>query len=178
MMLFEEMSIAPGRYVVSAVLSDPEADAPRAATRPAEVAEVPRGAPFMVGPILGHRRKGGESPRGAAIDFEPLLTAEAEQGEPLDSLTMICVAGTDAPVDVRTIAREVTTWDGDPAQSFNPESARLTGEGRVQCEELYDEVSTERLEPGRYELTALTETTELVTGSGSAEFTILPAGAE
>jgi len=175
--LFERMTVAPGRYVVSAVLADPEADAPRAATRPAEVAEVPRGALFMVGPILGHRREGGESARGEAIDFEPLLTAEAEQGQPLESLTMICVAGADAPVDVRTIAREVTTWDGDTAQSFDPESALLTGEGGVRCEKLFDEVSTERLEPGRYELTVLTETADLVTGSGSAEFTILPAGA-
>ena len=48
----------------------------------------------------------------------------------------------------------------------------------MRCEKLFDEVSTERLEPGRYELTALTETADLVTGSGSAEFTILPAGAE
>ena len=128
--LFEGMSIAPGRYIVSAVLADPEADTPRAATRPAEVAEVPRGTPFMVGPILGHR---------TAVGFEPLLTAEAEQGEPLDSLTLVCVAGVERGVDAvegppprhELLAAAALfggrSEDADPARR----AVRETGEGEA-----------------------------------------------
>lgn len=42
--MFKSLSVAPGQYVVSALLADPEAGAPRAASLPVEVLEVPDGA--------------------------------------------------------------------------------------------------------------------------------------
>ena len=38
---------------------------------------------------------------------------------------------------------------------------------------MVDRVATTELEPGRYEMTAVAETAERVTGRGSAEFIIL-----
>jgi hypothetical protein len=177
--VFHEFRIRPGRYTVSAVLSDPGAETPIAATRPAIIAEIPRGKPFLVGPILGHRsastdevsttRRRDDEPR-----FEPLLVQEAERGASLDSLTNVCVVGSDHDADVREIGRHVTSWDGDGAQRFEPVSILLPDEGAVRCHELVDRVETAGLEPGRYALTAVAETSGHTTGRGTAEFTVLP----
>ena len=168
--VFHEFRARPGRYTVSAVLSDPNASAPRSATRPAVVAKIPRGEPFLVGPILGHR-----SAPANDIDppFAPLLIPQAERGKPLDSLTVICIVGSKEPVDIREIGRVVTTRDGDGAQRFEPVSIRLDGQDRVRCHELVDRVATETLEPGRYEIKVVAETSNLVSGHGATEFKIL-----
>jgi len=175
--LFESLTIPPGDYIVSAVLSDPGADTPRAATRAVAVSPVPRGAPFVVGPILG-RTADGPPGHGAIDDFEPLLTLEATQGEPLDSLTLVCVAGADAEIDVHSIAREITTFEGVGALAFDRTSTRLPGRGKVHCHEVLDRVATDSLAPGRYELSARTETADHVTGTASVEFTIVPGKLE
>jgi VWFA-related protein len=180
--LFHEIAARPGRYIVSAVLSDPEADTPIAATRPAVIAEIPRGEPFLVGPILGRRSAvgdaGGSKRRQIESGFEPLLLRETERGAPLESLTVVCAVGPQDPVNVREIGRVLTTWDGEGAQRFEPVSIRLSDDGEVSCHELVDRVETAALEPGRYELTAVAETSEHVTGRATTEFTILPSATE
>jgi hypothetical protein len=164
--LYRGMRLRPGRYIVSAVLSDPQADTPVAATRPAVIAKVPKGEPFMVGPILGHTATADHT-------FEPLLGGEAERGEVLDALTVVCLVGSEAAVDVREIGRQVTRWGGAGALQFDAVSARLGEEGGVSCERVLDRLPTEGLEPGRYELNAVAETASQVTGRGTAEFTVL-----
>lgn len=171
--LYEEISVAPGSYVVSAVVSGPASVTPRTATRPAEVAAVPRDAAFLVGPLLG--RRPAPDARGA---FEPLLTAEATQGEALESRTLVCVSGDDGPSGVARVSREVLASGGgpvEPAQPFERLAAPLEGDGRVRCHELFDRVETAALAPGRYELVASAQAGERVAGRGSAPFTILPA---
>lgn len=181
--VFHELRIRPGRYTVGAVLSDPGAEAPMAATRPVVLAAIPRGEPFLVGPILGHRvesRDGASTPqrRDDEPEFEPLLVREARRGAPLDSLTAVCVVGSDGDVDVREIGRYVTTREGVGAHQFDPVSIVLSDEGAVRCHELVDRVETAGLEPGRYELTAVAETSGHGAGRGTAEFTVLPPSAE
>jgi VWFA-related protein len=176
--VFHELRIRPGRYVVSAVLSDPDAETPLAASRPAVVAEIPRGEPFLVGPILGRRPETagdeGGTRRRDHPEFEPLLEPSTERGESLESLTVVCAVGDETVGDIGEIVREITTWDGLDAQSFEPASFRLPVEGKVRCHALVDRVETDTLEPGRYELTAVAETSNYVRGRGSVEFTILP----
>jgi len=181
--VFHEFRVRPGRYTVSAVLSDSGAEAPIAATRPVIVAEIPRGEPFLVGPILGHRSGSADDVRTTRrrdddLAFEPLLVEEAEQGATLDSLTVVCVVGSDHDVDVREIGRALTRWDGDGAQRFDPVPILLPDEGAVRCHELVDRVETAGLEPGRYELTAVAETSGHATGRRTAGFTVLPPPAE
>lgn len=178
---FHEFRVRPGRYTVSAVLSDPGAETPIAATRPVIVAEIPRGEPFLVGPILGHRLGSGDDVRTTRRRdddpaFEPLLLHEAEQGATLDSLTVVCVVGSDHDVDAGEIERAVTSWDGDGAQRFEPVPILLPDEGAVRCHELVDRVETAGLEPGRYELVA--EASGHTTGRGTAGFTVLPPPVE
>jgi hypothetical protein len=179
--LFEEFRIRPGKYLVSVVLSDPDADTPLAATRSAVVSPIPLGKPFMIGPMLG-TRPGAEPADPAAVprepyEFEPLLEQQAERGESLDSLTVVCVVKPDGPVELRALAREVTSWEGDPRQRFAPVTATLAGDGNgLECHYQYDRLETARLDPGRYELNAVAETTDFVAGSGSVEFTVLGTG--
>jgi VWFA-related protein len=174
--LFHEFRARPGRYTVSVVLADPRADTPLAATRPVIIASIPQGEPFLVGPIVGRHAADAETApdgrRHSTPDFEPSLTQEAAQGDRLDSLTVLCVVGADEPVDVRELARAVTTWEGQGAQAFEPASFRLSGDGAVRCRRLVDAVATAELEPGRYEIRAFAETSDQVTGRGTAEFTI------
>jgi VWFA-related protein len=181
--LFHELRLRPGRYLVSAVLSDPEAASPIAATRPAVVAEIPRGEPFLVGPILGRRSQtAGDEPEGRRRrdepEFEPLIVQEAEQGAPLDSLTVVCVVGSDDGADVREIGRFLTSRQGGGPGRFDPVSISLPDEGEVRCREWVDRVETARLEPGRYELTVVAGTTERSAGRGTAEFTIVAPSVE
>jgi hypothetical protein len=176
--LFEELRVRPGRYLVSAVLSDPDAETPMTATRPAVVSEIPRGKPFLIGPILGYRSRRAEddapSARARSVrpEFEPLMVQQAEQGQTLDSLTVVCVVDPELPVQLRALAREVTSWEGDESVHFDPVSAQLGGEGRLECYHQFDRVATSRLSPGRYELTATAETADFVAGTGSVEFTV------
>ncbi len=164
--VFRELSLRPGNYVVSAILSDPDGETPRARTRAAVLSPVPEG-PFLVGPILGTR------PDLPEVDaFEPLLVAEARQGEPLESLTFVCVRGATPLAELPTVAREVTDDDGRRAQVFEPVAFRMPGAEKTSCRRLVDPVSTESLRPGRYEMTAFTRSEDDVTGSGSASFTI------
>jgi len=175
--MFHEIRARPGRYIVSAILSDPGADTPVASTYPAVIAAIPRGEPFLVGPILGRRPDDDAAPNsgdGRDITFEPLIGDQTAQGAPLDSLTVVCVVDSKHPVDVREIARAVTTWEGDGALRFAPVSARLSRDGQVDCHEILDRVVTADLQPGRYELTAVAETSDQITGRGTAEFTIVP----
>ena len=120
----------------------------------------------MVGPILGH----AETPES---EFEPLLDNETERGEVLDALTIVCLVDSEAAVDVREIGRRVTRWSGGGALQFDAVSARLGEEGNVSCQRVLDRLQTEELEPGRYELTAVAESSAQVTGRGTAEFTVL-----
>lgn len=165
--VFHRFSLRPGRYIASAVLSDPKASSPRSATRPVVVTKIPKGRPFLVGPLLGHRAATEQDA------FEPLLVAEAERGEPLDSLTVVCTVGSKDSVEIREIGRVITTWDGDGAQRFDPVSIRLGGQGSVSCHEVLDRVATETLEPGRYEIRVVAETSSHVAGRGTTEFKIL-----
>ncbi len=164
--VFRELSLRPGNYVVSAILSDPAGETPRARTRATVLSPIPDG-PFLIGPILGTRSGAQE-----VEEFEPLLVAETRQGEPLESLTFVCMSGTKDAVDLRSVAREVTGDDGQPAQEFDPVSFRMSGASKVACRRLVDPVATHSLLPGRYQMTAFTRSEDDVTGSGSAAFTI------
>jgi len=176
--LFEELRVRPGEYLVTAVLSDPDGDRPLATTRPAIVSKIPRGKPFMIGPILGNRSEtadetGARGARRGRPGFAPLLVQETEKGDPLESLTVVCIVESELPVELSALAREVTAWDGGDSLRFDPVSARFAGQGTLECHHQYDRVATDGLEPGRYELNATAETSEFIAGSGSVEFTVL-----
>lgn len=176
--VFHTLRMRAGRYIVSAVLKAPEGQPPLASSRPVELARIPRGEPFLIGPILGRSLEredpDNETRHARHPHFEPLIEAEAAQGDPLETLTLVCLVRPNDPVDSSTVHRAVHTREGLGAQSFDPVSFRLPGGLAGPCRELIDVVETASLEPGRYEMTATAETSDLVTGSGSVEFTIAP----
>jgi VWFA-related protein len=147
--VFQEIRARPGRYIVSAVLSDPRADRPLAATRPAVIAEIPRGEPFLVGPVLGRR-----SATGDENGFEPLLVPEAERGEALDSLTVVCAVGAENPVNIHHVGRRrrAAVRPGlDPAVGRRPgqlsPTRRPRGDGRARAGPLRAERGGRNLGP-------------------------------
>jgi hypothetical protein len=127
--------------------------------------------------MLGRRAEPRpDAPRRDRPEFEPLLGRQAPRGEPLESRTLVCVVGSRRPVGVRELGRRLHTRDGDPVQGFEPVSLQLDGSGRVSCHSAIDRLHTERLVPGRYQLSATARTGARVAGRGAVEFTILPAG--
>ena len=48
----------------------------------------------------------------------------------------------------------------------------------LEGDPLVDRLDTARLEPGRYELSAVAETSDHVTGRGATELTVLPASSD
>lgn len=176
---FQEIEVEPGRYVVSAVLFDPAQPAPRAATRSTELVRIPSGSPFLIGPILGRPAdpESADRRRPRAPAFEPSLVLEAHAGEPLHSLTLLCVTGANDPSEIRQLARRVTTTAGSPVEAFDTDTVRLSGQGRTHCEEFLDVVATSSLAPGRYEISASAETADRRMEGGAVEFTVL-AGPE
>ncbi len=169
--LFEPLSLAPGRYSVSAVTAPPGGAEPIAASIAAEMARVPRAEPFLVGPILGSRLPGSAAP--GEPSFEPLLRREVEQGSSLESLTLACVSGAALPIDVRAITRELVGPDGRRVLAFEPEPARLP-DRQTACHEVLDAIPTAGLEPARYALAASAESGGRPLSGGRAEFTIVP----
>jgi hypothetical protein len=179
--LFHEFSVPPGRYVASVVLSDPEGQVPRAKTRAASLPEIPRGAPFIVGPILGHRAQTEAETTGgghANPAFRPLLDASTESGQPLESLTVLCVRDVDAENVTHTVMRSLTTLDGTDVHDFEEVAVKLRGDRGLRCHELVDSLVTDKLAPGRYEVNAQAISAEFVTEPATTELTIKPARGE
>ncbi len=104
-----------------------------------------------------------------------MVLAHAEQGELLESLTLVCIAGSKNPIDIPNVAREIVTPEGNGVRRFDPAPLTLPGRYRVHCHELLDRVSTAALPPGRYEFTAEADVPDRLMGGGSAEFSIHPA---
>ncbi|HXV76338.1 MAG TPA: VWA domain-containing protein [Candidatus Polarisedimenticolaceae bacterium] len=174
--LFHEIGAPPGRYVASVVLSDPDGAVPRATTRSATLAEIPRGDPFLVGPILG--RQVPAVANGVAGEeeppFRPLIDGSTEAGQPLDALTVLCVRETQTEQTTHTVMRSLTAIDGSAVRRFDDVAVELSGAGGVRCRELIDTLSTD-LAPGRYEVRAHAESRGFVSETGTAGLTVEPA---
>ncbi len=155
----ESVTLMPGRYRLSAVLSRPGMQAPLATQFSIEVPEIPRDELFLVGPHLGwytsidppqaatSTRRG--SPE-ATRSFEPLLTRSTARGKAIDALTWICRVGKEPAVMDTTVERELTSSTGRTVGSFDPVQVTLDEEQQVSCRALVDTVPTVDLEPGRY----------------------------
>ena len=161
-----ELQVKPGRYVLSAVLSDPAGETPLAASRPLEVAKIPEGQPFLVGPVLGHAAS--ETPQAPA--FVPLVSARVAVGEPIDVYSAICLVESRAPVEVQALAHELVTANGEVRLAFEPASVTLGGKGAAPCHEVVDHLATGDLAPGEYELRISARTSTGVVGRGAVRF--------
>lgn len=168
--LRRELRIRPGEYVVNAVLSDPRASSPLAATRPAIVAPIPTETTFLVGPILGRRIKAGA--RADGLTFEPALTLRMPAGAPLDARTAICRVGPEAAFELTLLQRRIVANDGATAIELPAIDVQIDGDGKLQCHTAIDRIETAGLPAGDYTFSVLAAIESLVLGRGRSDFHI------
>ena len=173
--LYRELSMPPGKYVVSAVLTHTDLVEPRSATRPVSLARIPKAGAFLVGPLIGRAEdladRDGAKSRRDDRPFRPLLTASARRGEPLAARTVVCIANSDADV-VDTLQREISRRDGSEARPLPPSNVDLPKRGALRCQALVDDIETGALEPGEYELRASTGEASEIAPDRAVSFSI------
>lgn len=164
----EPVTLGPGTYSLTAVMSDPKGEVPFGAVGSLTLPKIPRREPILSGPILGRRRGsdvvvyGGGDAGGASADrvgakdaFRPLLVDEVDRTEPVAALTTVCVVGAKAKDPPWTIHRGLVTASGEPAGSLADFTLRPAGKLPVQCERLLDELPVARMKPGLYTFRAV-----------------------
>jgi len=161
--LRHRLRIRPGEYVVNAVLSDPRATSPLAATRPAIVTTIPQNTLFLVGPLLG---KHGAS-------FVPGLDLQTTIGEALDAQTSICRVGQDAEFDLQRFERSIVDTDGQTAFRFPAINAVSTDGRKVHCHTTVDRIETEGLAAGEYDFSVQAVSDTRIVGQASTSFRIV-----
>jgi hypothetical protein len=166
---FHEITLRPGRYLVGAVVSGAASAEPLGAAREVEIPQVPRGQPFLIGPLLGRRSE---------VTFEPLLGQTVERGARLEALTRVCVVDEERSGTVVAVERTLGGPGGAALERFPAASVDLGGEEPLACKELIDTIVTDALPPGSYEVGAIVETPLSGTLRGATTFTVVsPPGA-
>jgi VWFA-related protein len=187
----EPVTLSPGSYSLTAVLSAAEEDTPFGRVSDLTVPALPKREAILTGPILGRRRGddvvvyGGGDAKGVAGDhlgardsFRPLLDNEVDRAEPLAALTNVCILrpkSTDGPFSV---SRRLQTAAGEPAGSLADVTFKGTAGTKVQCERLLDELPVPRLKPGGYTFRAVLKSAGTMIEQpveSSAPFTVIPA---
>jgi hypothetical protein len=161
--LFESMTLKPGRYRVSVVLSREGMSVPWATHADIELSRIPGNQFFLVGPHLGlyapfvpHETddaKAGTA-TGPAWRFEPLVAGSAGQGETIEALTWICHVGDDFATRRVTVERELIRVSGSTIGQFDPVRVDFVERKNLSCHALLDAVPTSALPPGRYSVRA------------------------
>jgi hypothetical protein len=162
----ERLDIAPGRYKLTAVLSDPQDLDPHAARAEIDVPEVPRNELFLVGPVLGRAAgpnlvvfgsgaDAGEDRLGEPGSFEPLLVQRLDEPVDLVALTQACFIGSrrrekKALKGAPSVERRLIGADGSVVGTLDRQAAALERQGDVQCQNLVDLLPVASLRDGEY----------------------------
>lgn len=167
----EPVTLPPGRYSLTAVLSDPDGETPFGRVTDLTVPPIPKNQAILAGPILGRRRGndvvvyGGGEAKGAAGDrvgtrgaFRPLLIDEVDRSEPLAALTHVCIVRPKGHGGPWSIARRLELADGAAGGTLAEVAFSPSAHTPVQCERLLDELPVPRLKPGRYTFRAVLAT--------------------
>lgn len=151
----EPVTLPPGTYTATAILSDPDAGEPQSAQVQVEVPVVPREGLFLVGPILGRPagadlvvRGGSPSETGAAAtavdsmgdgkSFQPLLIQELDAPTDVVVLTQVCFAGRKTRERESSILRTLRTADGRIVGTLDPVKIQLDGTEKIRCQNVLD----------------------------------------
>ena len=178
---FESIRAAPGRYRVSAVLSRGDLDQPLAATIDIELPDLPRKAPFLVGPLLGRPVDELElygRPASGRLDLrvpvEPLVAGGAASGEALASMTWLCWIGPDDGVPGGDLHRVLRSRSERTVRAFDPQPVDLTWGRRLRCDAFLDSLPVP-LAPGEYEMLAISQVGEGAGVARKTSFRVVPA---
>lgn len=168
----EPVTIEPGSYTLTTVLSEPDEVTPDATRVRIDVPEIPRKELFLVGPLLG-RRAGpnlvirgnpatGEDRIAAESAFEPLLVGQLGEISDIVALTQACFVGSPKRADSieragPAVHRTLRDDEGSKIGSLPPVALALDGGEKVHCQNLTDVLPMRALEGGGYVFEATLE---------------------
>jgi len=163
----EPATLSPGRYTLTAVLSDPGGETPFTAHVELTVPDIPSRRPFLVGPMMGRRSgpdvviRGGEDLAGAPADrvggpasFRPLIVTETDRSQPLYAFTEACVSKKLAKRGPWRVERGLETGAGEAAGAINDASFPDDARRPMICGRYLDQIPVSRLRLGAYTFTA------------------------
>ncbi len=169
----EPATLSPGKYTLTAVLSDPGGGDPVTAHTDLVVPEIPTRNPFLIGPMIGRRSgpdvviHGGEDRHGAPADrvggagsFRPLLVTEIDRTQPLFAFTEACVPKRDAKNGPWRLARRLATAGGEAAGTLDEVIISNSDKKPMSCERYLDQVPVSQLRLGAYTFTAVLNTSD------------------
>jgi hypothetical protein len=158
----EPVRLKPGRYTLTAVMSDPENEDPHATRVEITVPDVPRKELFLVEPVLGRRAgtdvviQGRSNPTedeiGDEESFQPLLVAQLDRPEDLLALTQVCHVGKRkrAPRVSGSVERVLLEARAGEIGKLEPVAIGVEGEGRIRCQNLLDVFPGSSMPNGEY----------------------------
>jgi hypothetical protein len=164
----EPVTLKPGSYSLTAVMSDPKGDTPYGKAVSLVLPDIPKREAILTGPILGRRRgddvvvygsgdaSGPKGDRVGARDaFRPLLVDAVDRTEPLAALTSVCVVRPKKKDGPWRLHRELATDSGAPAGVLADLTFAPEGKDRAQCGRFLDEVPVGAMKPGGYTFQAV-----------------------
>jgi hypothetical protein len=175
--IVESVTLKPGSYRTSVVLSRDGISMPWAAHADIELTDVPEaGKLSLFGPHLGDYvpylpgdLDEKDTTTGPVWRFEPLVGGRAMRGDTVVALTWACLVGEDLAATEMTLRRELSQSEGATIGTFDPVRLDLIGGDPLECRAFVDVVDTVSLETGPYEVRAFLDETEL---SSDAEFVL------
>ena len=163
----EPATLAPGRYTLTAVLSDPLGDTPYTAHAELTVPDIPSKRPFLVGPMMWRRGgpdvviRGGEDRKGKPADlvggpasFRPLIITQTDRSEPLVAFTEACVSKRDAKRGPWRVMRGLESTGEFATGTLDGAAFPDRDRSAIVCERYVDQVPVSRLELGAYTFSA------------------------
>lgn len=184
----DRVDLKPGRYTMTAVMSDPHVVEPHAYKLELQVPEVPANELFLVGPVLGRAAgynlvvmagdEGEDDDKlGRSNSFEPLLIQQLEEPVDLITLTQACFIGSKrrqqkALSSFPSVNRRLLDTDGDALGELSPVDTALEADGAVHCQNLVDVLPTSTLPDGEYEFEARLPSDRGRDGTRSVRFAI------
>lgn len=159
--IVERVTLKPGSYRTSVVLSRDGTSMPWATHADIELTDVPAGEPFLVGPHLGiyvpylpGDLDETDTTAGPVWRFEPLIEGRASRDASVDALTWVCRVGDEDPATQATVRRELSRTAGETVGTFDPVRVELDDGQKLSCRALVDSIDTAALESGSYEMRA------------------------
>jgi VWFA-related protein len=162
--IFETVTLKPGGYRASVVLSREGISVPWATHADLDLATLPTDRLFVVGPHLGEHApylprdaEASSAVTGPLWRFEPLLDGQVSPGGTIEALTWVCLVREELGTSHATVRHELVDATGTTIRSFDPVHIELDDSAKLRCGALSDVVSTSSLEVGRYGVRAFLE---------------------
>jgi len=161
----EPVTLRPGKYSLTTVLSDTAAVEPHAAKVECDVPAIPTRDSFLVGPILARRagkdvvvRSGTSQEQrqqasrpdtvGDWNSFDPLLDLYVYEPTDLVAMTLACVADDEPANRSNAVLRRFRSIDGRVIGTLDPVRVEPEGGSGIRCQTVVDVLPARSIDQG------------------------------